>query len=200
MSNLDQTMQRLVKQLTKLPGVGTKSARRMAYHILEQDDAWVEGITEAMLDAKKRIHHCSICYNYTESDPCPICSNGERDHGVICVVSYPKDVYLMEKAGPFHGVYHVLGSEVSPLDDRGPDQLRLKELLDRVNQDTKEVIIATNPTLEGETTARYVARVLAATGVPITRIAQGMPAGGNMEYFDESTISMAMNHRIPYQA
>lgn len=184
----------LVANLAKLPGVGRKTAQRLAYHILAMPRDEVRTLAESIWQAKKRTHACEICGNYTDGDSCEICRDLTRDASTICVVRDPRDVAAMERMHEFHGLYHVLGGTISPVDGVGPEQLRVRELLDRLS-DVQEVIIATNPDIEGEATAAYLARLLKPMGVRVTRIAHGMPVGGDLEYTDEVTIARAMQGR-----
>jgi recombination protein RecR len=187
---------RLVEQFRRLPGIGPKSATRLAYHVLAMDRAQSRDLAEAIIEAKEKIGYCSVCFNLTDCDPCQICSSDTRDTSLICVVEEPQDVAAMERTREYRGCYHVLHGSLSPLDGIGPDELRLKELLARVNNGaTKEVIMATNPDVEGEATAMYVARLLKPLGVKVTRIGHGLPVGGDLEYADEVTLSKALENR-----
>lgn len=186
----------LVRQLTKLPGIGPKTAERLAFYILDMDYGQARKLSESILKAKEKVRYCSICCNFTESDPCMICKDEQRDAGVICVVENPKDVLAMEKTGQFNGKYHVLHGSISPIDGIGPDQIRVKELLKRVREgEVKEIIVATDPNVEGEATAMYLARLLKPLGIKVTRIAHGLPVGGDLEYADEVTLSKALDGR-----
>lgn len=187
---------RLIEEFSKLPGVGRKTAQRLAFHVINMNINDVEALSKAILEAKKEIKYCSICYNITDKDPCSMCSNKNRDNGIICVVEDPRDVAAMEKTKEFHGQYHVLNGVISPMDGIGPDMIRVKELIQRLgNQEVKEVIMATNPTIEGEATAMYIARLLKPMGIKVTRIAHGLPVGGDLEYADEVTITKALEGR-----
>ncbi|GAA0701590.1 recombination mediator RecR [Paraclostridium ghonii] len=187
---------RLIEEFSKLPGVGRKTAQRLAFHVINMNMNDVEALSKAIVEAKKEIKYCSICYNITDKDPCSMCSNKNRDSGVICVVEDPRDVAAMEKTKEFHGKYHVLNGVISPMDGIGPDMIRIKELIQRLgNQEVTEVIMATNPTIEGEATAMYIARLLKPMGIKVTRIAHGLPVGGDLEYADEVTISKALEGR-----
>ena len=187
---------RLIEEFSKLPGVGRKTAQRLAFHVINMNMNDVEALSKAIVEAKKEIKYCSICYNITDKDPCSMCSNKNRDSGIICVVEDPRDVAAMEKTKEFHGQYHVLNGVISPMDGIGPDMIRVKELIQRLgNQDVREVIMATNPTIEGEATAMYIARLLKPMGIKVTRIAHGLPVGGDLEYADEVTITKALEGR-----
>ncbi|WP_270648096.1 recombination mediator RecR [Paeniclostridium hominis] len=186
----------LIEEFSKLPGVGRKTAQRLAFHIINMNINDVEALSKAILEAKKEIKYCSICYNITDKDPCSMCSNKNRDSSVICVVEDPRDVAAMERTKEFNGQYHVLNGVISPMDGIGPDMIRIKELIQRLgNQDVREIIMATNPTIEGEATAMYIARLLKPMGIKVTRIAHGLPVGGDLEYADEVTISKALEGR-----
>ena len=193
---LPDSLQRLIEQLQKLPGIGAKGAQRLAFHILKtpRDDA--ERLIEAIRDVKDRVTYCSVCNNITDSDPCAVCANPSRDHRVICVVEEPQTVSVVEKTREFRGAYHVLMGTLSPLHGVGPDDLKIKGLLARVGEgQVDEVILATNPTVEGEATALYLARLLKPLGVRVTRIAMGIPVGSDLEYADEVTMTRAMEGR-----
>lgn len=187
---------KLVENFRRLPGIGPKSATRLAYHILAMDKDQSRQLAEAILEAKEKIGYCRICFNLTDCDPCAICRSEERDGGLVCVVEEPRDVAAMERTREYRGLYHVLHGSLSPLDGIGPDELRLKELLARVQAgEVAEVIMATNPDVEGEATAMYVARLLKPLGVKVTRIGHGLPVGGDLEYADEVTLSKALENR-----
>lgn len=187
---------RLIEEFSKLPGVGRKTAQRLAFHVINMNINDVEALSKAIVEAKKEVKYCSICYNITDKDPCSMCSNKNRDSGTICVVEDPRDVAAMEKTKEFHGQYHVLNGVISPMDGIGPDMIRVKELIQRLgNQEVREVIMATNPTIEGEATAMYIARLLKPMGIKVTRIAHGLPVGGDLEYADEVTITKALEGR-----
>ncbi len=186
----------LIGELSKLPGIGGKTAQRLAFHILSQDDKDAFALAEAILDAKKNMKYCSICGNLTDVDPCSICSDPSRDQSVICVVESPRDVSAMERIKEFQGLYHVLHGAISPMDGIGPEDINLKQLIVRLQQnDIREVILATNPNIEGEATAMYTARLIKPAGIKVTRIAHGVPVGGDLEYADEITLSKAMEGR-----
>lgn len=187
---------RLVEQFERLPGIGYKSAQRLAYYVLGLTDGEVKQLSDSILEAHDKIHTCKVCCNLTDQELCSICRNESRDHATICVVENPRDVVAMERTRDYSGAYHVLHGVISPLNGVGPDQLRIKELLDRVKAGTvKEVIMATNPTVEGEATAMYVSRLLKPIGVKVTRLAYGIPVGGDLEYADEVTLSRALEGR-----
>ncbi len=187
---------KLINELSKLPGVGGKSAQRLAFHILSMDGKDVAALAEAMTDAKKNMKYCSVCGNLTDTDPCRICSDESRDRGLICVVESPRDVSAMERIKEFNGLYHVLHGAISPIDGIGPDDINLKQLIIRLQQnDVREIIMATNPNIEGEATAMYAARLIKPSGIKVTRIAHGVPVGGDLEYADEVTLSKAMEGR-----
>lgn len=187
---------KLIEVFQKMPGVGHKSAVRMAYHILSLSEEETNNIVNAIKDAKQKIHYCSVCQNITESDPCEICSNHKRDHSVICVMEQAKDVIALEKTREYFGLYHVLHGAISPMDGIGPDDIRIKELLHRVaSGEVKEVIMANSPSIEGEATAMYISRLLHPFGVKVTRIAYGLPVGGDLEYADQVTLVKAIEGR-----
>lgn len=186
----------LIEELSKLPGVGRKTAQRLAFHILEMEPLEAEKLANSIVSAKEKIRYCSICSNLTDEDPCYICRDKKRDPSIICVVQGPKDVVAMEKTREYNGLYHVLQGVISPMDDIGPDDITIKELLKRIQTgDVKEVILATNPTVEGEATAMYISKLLKPMGIKTTRIAHGIPVGGDLEYYDEVTLSKAMEGR-----
>ena len=187
---------RLTAQLARLPGIGMKSAQRLAYHMLEMPKAQASELAEAILHAREKVFCCPICGSYTDRDPCALCADSARDNGVICVVQDARDVLAMEKSREFSGRYHVLHGYLSPMDGIGPDDIRIKELLERLDRgNVKEVILATNPDVEGEATASYIAKLLKEQGVKVTRIAHGIPIGGNLEYIDEVTLAKALTGR-----
>ncbi len=186
----------LISELSKLPGIGGKTAQRLAFHILAQNDKDAFALAEAIVDAKKNMKYCSICGNLTDVDPCGICSDLSRDQHVVCVVESPRDVSAMERIREFHGLYHVLHGAISPMDGIGPEDINLKQLIVRLQQnDIQEVILATNPNIEGEATAMYAARLIKPSGIKVSRIAHGIPVGGDLEYADEVTLSKAMEGR-----
>lgn len=185
----------LVEKFESLPGIGHKTAQRLAYHILDMSQAEAQAFAQAITEAHEKIHYCSVCCNLTDGDLCPVCRSGVRDSSLICVVEEPKDVFALERAGDFSGRYHVLHGAISPLSGIGPDQLKIKELLARMGPEVQEVIMATNPTVEGEATAMYISRLLKPLGVRVTRLAYGIPVGGDLEYADEVTLQRALEGR-----
>ena len=188
---------RLIEAFHRLPGIGPKSAQRLAYHVLRAPRDEAEALAAALLEVKDRIQLCSVCQNVTERDPCLVCTDGARDATTICVVEEPLDILAIEKAGGYNGRYHVLHGALSPMDGLGPDQLKIRELLHRLQSaDIAEVILATNPNLEGEATSSYLARVLQPLGVRVTRLAHGLPVGADVEYADARTLSRALRHRV----
>ena len=186
----------LIEQLSKLPGIGRKTAQRLAFFILEMEDLDAEKLSKSIVDAKEKIKLCSICCNLTEVDPCQMCQNTQRDKSIICVVEGAKDIIAMERSREYKGQYHVLHGVISPMDNIGPNDIKVKELLARLSDgQVEEIILATNPTVEGEATALYLSRLIKPLGVKVTRIAHGIPVGGDLEYFDEVTLSKAMENR-----
>jgi recombination protein RecR len=190
------TIEHVINQLSKLPGLGKKSASRIVYYLLKSPDSKTESLAESLLALKKNLKSCSECGNYAESDPCGVCRDPGRDRSIICVVEEAKDILTIESTHVHRGLYHVLNGVISPLQGMGPNNLRIQELLDRIKGAAiKEVIIATNPTVEGDTTALYLAKVLKNTGAAVTRIALGLPIGGDLEYADALTLSQALKGR-----
>lgn len=186
----------LIEQLSHLPGIGRKTAQRLAFYILEMEDIDAEKLSKSIIEAKDKIRLCSICCNLTDEDPCNICRDDIRDKSIICVVEGAKDIIAMEKSREYKGQYHVLHGVISPMDNVGPNDIKIKELLDRLsNDEVKEIILATNPTVEGEATALYISRLVKPLGIKVTRIAHGIPVGGDLEYFDEITIAKAIDNR-----
>ena len=186
----------LIEQLRALPGIGAKTATRLAYHILDMDMERAHRLATAITGAKEKIGFCSVCFNLTDSDPCAICMAEKRDHTTICVVEQPQDVAAMERMNDYDGVYHVLHGALSPLEGVGPNDIRIRELVLRAGKENvQEVIVATNPNVEGEATAMYIAKLLKPMGIRVTRIAHGLPVGGDLEYADEVTLSRAMENR-----
>lgn len=187
---------KLIDELSKLPGVGNKTAQRLAFHILNMPAEEVEQLSSSITSAKRNIKYCRVCCNITDSEVCNICSNTKRDSGLICVVEDPKDVVAMEKTREYKGLYHVLNGAISPMEGIGPEEIRIKELLKRIAEnDIKEIILATNPNIEGEATAMYISRLLKPVGIKVTRIAHGVPVGGDLEYADEVTLMKALEGR-----
>lgn len=196
MRQYPKPLNRLVNELARLPGIGGKTAQRLAFHILSMEERDVLQLSDAIKEAKEQMRYCSICGNLTDIDPCAICSDETRDHSVICVVESPRDVIAMEKIKEFKGYYHVLHGTISPMDGIGPDDINLKDLIVRLQDERiKELIIATNPTIEGEATATYIARLIKPTGIKVSRIAHGIPVGGDLEYADEVTLLKAVEGR-----
>lgn len=199
MNILPVSIQNLISSLSSLPGVGPKTAERLAFFLIKQDQETLNNFSRAFADLKKTIKTCSSCHNFTESDPCVICRDPARDQRKICVVSEPLDVVALEKTREFRGRYHVLQGAISPIDGIGPEELTIDRLVQRVQQEkTEEVILATNPTIEGEATSLYISKLLKPTGVKLTRIARGLPIGGDLEYADEATLSRALEGRKEY--
>ncbi|HEY3249004.1 MAG TPA: recombination mediator RecR [bacterium] len=191
-----EPLARLIEELSKMPTVGPKTAQRLAFYILRMAPEDAARLSQAILDAKARIHYCSICYHITDVDPCSICANQARNRTMICVVEDPRDVLAMERTREYRGLYHVLHGAISPLDGVGPDDLKIAELLPRVQTgEVTEVIVATNPRVEGEATAIYMAKILKPLGLKVTRIAHGLPVGGDLEYADEVTLAKALEGR-----
>jgi len=187
---------KLIEQFRALPGIGSKTAARLAYYVLEMDTARAEGLAQAIIEAKEKIGYCDICFNLTDCNPCKICQAEVRDATVLCVMEEPRDVAAMERTREYHGRYHVLHGQLSPLEGIGPNDIRIKELLTRIQSGTiSEVIMATNPDVEGEATAMYISRLLKPLGMKVTRIAHGLPIGGDLEYADAVTLSKAMENR-----
>ena len=186
---------KLIEELSKLPGIGAKSAQRLAFHIINMPQEQVERLSSAMMDAKKNVRYCKECFTLTDQELCPICSSDKRDHQTIMVVENTRDLAAYEKTGKSKGVYHVLHGAISPMLGIGPGEIRLKELMQRLQGDVKEVIIATNSSLEGETTAMYISKLIKPTGIKVSRIASGVPVGGDLEYIDEVTLLRALEGR-----
>lgn len=187
---------RLIEELTKLPGIGPKTAQRLAFHVLAMPTEDVAMLARALVEAKEKTVYCSICQNISDRDPCSLCRGDDRDASTICVVQEPRDVVAMERTREYHGLYHVLHGAISPLEGIGPDDIKVRELLARAGSgQVKEVILATNPNIEGEATAMYLARLLKPMGIKVTRIARGLPIGGDLEYADEVTLTKALEGR-----
>lgn len=190
-------LQNLIEEFEKLPGIGSKTAQRLAFYVLNQPKEKAEKFANAIVEAKKSLCYCKECQNLSDREVCNICDNPARDHSVICVMESPKDVLQMERTNEFKGVYHVLHGAIAPMDNVGPDDIKIKELMARVSRgDVQEVIMATNPNLEGETTAMYISKLIKPFGVKVTRIAHGVPVGGELEFADEITLSKAMQWRV----
>ncbi len=188
---------KLIEELSKLPGIGNKTAQRLAFHIINMPEEQVERLSNSIRDAKHNVHYCKECFTLTDQELCPICRSQTRDHRVIMVVENPRDLAAYEKTGKFDGVYHVLHGAISPMLGIGPGDIKLKELMTRLQtEEVKEVIIATNSSLEGETTAMYISKLIKPTGIKVTRIASGVPVGGDLEYIDEVTLLRALEGRV----
>ena len=188
---------KLIEHFRTLPGIGTKTAVRLAYHVLDMDARQARALADAIIEAKEKIGFCNTCFDLSDRNPCAICASERRDHKTICVVEQPQDVAAMERMHDYKGVYHILHGALSPLEGIGPENLRIRELLNRLSGDeVQEVIMATNPNVEGEATAMYLARLLKPLGVKVTRIAHGLPVGGDLEYADEVTLAKAMENRV----
>ncbi|MBQ1983094.1 MAG: recombination protein RecR [Spirochaetaceae bacterium] len=195
MNALDQ----LAESFSRLPGIGKKSAMRISNHLLKADQVFLENFAKQLVELHSRIHQCSECGSYTETDPCQICTNPLRERNLMCVVEQPQDVQTIENSGEFRGIFHVLGALISPLEGIGPDQLPIGKLIDRIKKENvTEVIIATNPTVEGDTTALYIQQILKQTGVKVSRLASGLPVGGDLEYADKLTLARSFRGRISY--
>ena len=196
MSYYSPSIEKLVEAFEKLPSIGHKTAVRLAFHILDSSQEETNEFVNAIQSAKANLKYCSKCFNISDTDPCPICANTKRDPSIICVVEDVKDIIAMEKTHEFKGVYHVLHGSISPMNGIGPDDIKLKELLSRLNPETvKEIILATNPRVEGEATAMYISKLVKPLGIKVTRIAHGIPVGGDLEYTDEITLTKALEGR-----
>lgn len=187
---------KLIEELSKLPGIGNKTAQRLAFHIINMPEEQVDRLSSSIRDAKHNVHYCKECFTLTDQELCPICANPNRNHKVIMVVENPRDMSAYEKTGKYEGVYHVLHGAISPMLGIGPSDIRLKELMHRLEKDVDEVIIATNSSLEGETTAMYISKLVKPTGIKVSRIASGVPVGGDLEYIDEVTLLRALEGRV----
>ena len=196
MLHTSEALEQLIEEFAKLPGVGRKTAQRLALHILKRPREEAVAMARALVNVKDRIHTCSICCNITEHDPCAICASAKRDRTTICVVEEPSDVLALEKTNEYRGLYHVLGGSLSPLDGIGPEELKVRELLPRITAEVAEVILAMNPNVEGEATTIYLTKLLKPLGVRVTRIARGIPVGGDLEFADEATLSRALEGRV----
>ena len=196
MENYSEPIDRLINEFSKLPGIGRKTAQRLAFHVINMDIKDVTGLSKALVDVKNEIKYCSVCCNISDTEVCPICANSHRDPSTICVVEDPRDVAAMERTKDYSGRYHVLNGVISPMDGIGPDMLNIKELISRLGDGSvKEIIMATNLTIEGEATAMYISRLVKPMGIKVTRIAHGLPVGGDLEYADDVTISKALEGR-----
>lgn len=192
-----RALEDLIKEFKKMPGIGLKTAQRLSFYVLRISKQEADKLAKAIIQVKEMIRHCSVCGNFTEQDPCEICSNPKRDHQIICIVEEPKDILAIEKTGEYHGLYHVLMGVISPLDGIGPENLRIDSLVKRIKSSgIKEIIIATNPNVEGEATATYLARLLKPLGTRVYRIARGLPVGSELEYADEVTVIKALEGRV----
>ena len=194
MNTIPKSIVRLIEEFSRFPGIGRKTAQRMAFHVLKSPNEQAVQLAQSVMDMKTKIQFCSVCHGITEADPCEICTNPKRDQSSICIVEDAADVYTFEKTNAFQGVYHVLGGVLSPLDGIGPDDLNIHGLIDRAKQGT-EVVIATNPSIEGEATSLYIAKLLKGKSVKVTRLARGLPMGGDLEYIDDATIMTAIEGR-----
>ncbi len=191
-----ESLETLIDELSQFPGIGRKTAQRLAMYIMKLPREEVVNMARALVDVKDKVKNCSTCSNFTEDDPCLICSSPKRDQNTICVVEEPNDVLAIEKTNDFNGLYHVLGGSLSPLDGIGPDELKIQELLRRINDQTFEIILALNPNVEGEATTLYLSRLLKPIGLKVTRLARGIPIGGDLEFADEATLSRAIEGRV----
>ena len=196
MSVYGASVTKLIEKFESLPGVGHKSAERMAFYLMRKSEEEVKDFAQAIYDARKQLKFCTVCQNMSDKDVCDICANASRNRGVICVVQEPKDVQAIERSREFDGTYHVLHGTISPMNGIGPDDIRIKELLARLNGDVNEIIVATNSDVEGEATAMYIARLIKPLGIKVTRIARGLPVGGDLEYADDVTLGAALQHRV----
>lgn len=187
---------KLIEELAALPGIGSKSAQRLAFHLINMPEGKVKRLADAILEAKENVCYCKECYTLTDNDICPVCANQKRNHRMIMVVENTRDMAAYEKTGRYEGVYHVLHGAISPMLGIGPGDIKLKELIERLQEDVEEVIIATNSSLEGETTAMYISKMIKPTGIRVTRIASGVPVGGDLEYIDEVTLLRALEGRV----
>ena len=197
MRQYPKPLNKLINELSKLPGIGGKTAQRLAFHILALEESEATSLANSIVNAKRSLHYCSMCGNLTDTDPCEICSDESRDRTKVCVVDTPQDVIAMERIREFKGLYHVLHGAISPVEGIGPNEINLKSLITRLQQhdEIDEIIVATNPNIEGEATAMYIARLLKPSGIKVTRIAHGIPVGGDLEYADEVTLLKAMEGR-----
>lgn len=197
MRQYPKPLNKLINELSKLPGIGGKTAQRLAFHILALEESEATALANSIVNAKRSLHYCSVCGNLTDTDPCEICSDESRDRTKVCVVETPQDVIAMERIREFKGLYHVLHGAISPVEGIGPNDINLKSLITRLQQhdEIDEIIVATNPNIEGEATAMYIARLLKSSGIKVTRIAHGIPVGGDLEYADEVTLLKAMEGR-----
>lgn len=189
-------LEKLIEQFQKIPSIGRKTAQRMAFHVLDLTEDQAKEFADAIIDAHTKIHHCTLCHNLTENELCPVCASANRDHSTVCVMEEPRDVLAMERTREFNGVYHVLHGAISPMNNIGPDQLTIKSLVERAaSGEVKEFIMATNPTIEGDTTAMYISKLVKPFGVKVTRLAYGIPVGADIEYADDVTLMRALSGR-----
>ncbi len=189
-------LEKLIEQFQKIPSIGRKTAQRMAFHVLDLTEDQAKEFADAIIDAHTKIHHCTLCHNLTENELCPVCASTNRDHSTVCVMEEPRDVLAMERTREFNGVYHVLHGAISPMNNIGPDQLTIKSLVERAaSGEVKEFIMATNPTIEGDTTAMYISKLVKPFGVKVTRLAYGIPVGADIEYADDVTLMRALSGR-----
>lgn len=196
MTKFIPAISRLIDEFSRLPGVGKKSAQRLAFHVVNMEQGQAVNFAEAILDVKRKVRYCTKCFNITDQEVCDICSDLKRDHSQMCVVESPRDLIAIENTKEFHGYYHVLHGAISPMEGIGPNEIKIKELIIRLQHDeTKEVIIATNPSIEGEATAMYISKLLKGTDITVTRLAHGIPVGGDLEYADEVTLAKAIEGR-----
>ncbi len=195
MASYIEPLARLINELSRLPGIGNRTAARLAYYLLETDKEQAMGLARAIKEARDKVKLCPSCGDFADTDICPICNDMRRERSIICVVGDPRDVAAMERTGEYNGLYHVLHGTISPNDNRGPDDIRIKELLSRLTDGVEEVILATNPDLEGEATAMYIARLIKPLGIKVTRIAHGVPVGSDLQYADEVTLGRALAGR-----
>lgn len=197
MQSFPQPIAQLIESFAKLPGIGRKSAQRLAFYMINQPEAEALAFSEAIMNAKRKIKYCSECFHLTDIDPCYICANAKRDRHIICVVEDPRDVLAIERMKEYNGLYHVLHGAISPMDGIGPEDIKIRELIVRLQKESQveEIILATNPTIEGEATAMYLSKLLKGTGIKMTRLAHGIPVGGELEYADEMTLMKAMEGR-----
>jgi recombination protein RecR len=196
MLHISDSLNQLIEEFSQLPGIGRKSAQRLALYILKLPKDEVMKIAQALVNVKEKMRYCSTCWNFTETDPCGICSSPKRETNAICVVEEPSDVLALERTHEYKGLYHVIGGSLSPLEGIGPDDLKVKELLVRINQGIEEIILALNPNIEGEATTIYLSRLLKPLGVKVTRLARGIPIGGDLEFADEATLTRALKGRV----
>ena len=195
MSYYSEPISKLIHEFSKLPGIGNKSAQRLAMHVLKMNSEDVKNLADAIVEAKEKVINCSTCFNITSNDPCSICSDIRRDQGTICIVQEANDIIAIEKTKEYHGLYHVLQGAISPMEGIGPNEIRIRELILRLQkEDVQEVILATSPNIEGEATAMYISKLIKPSGIKVTRIAHGIPIGGNLEYTDEVTLSREIGY------